>query len=264
MEKLYFIKSIVISSRSVAKGSKATTFIDLTHDDSNPVITVIPPKKNSVTEDETEELVGKPSPFEEQERLQASLQSSAHTGTMIRMGKSMKLSRERALKKETERLRDQQLKIFHAIRDHERALKTLREREPTVHTKITDSVVPVSEMKLVKPSAQDLKLLRMPAAYEPFDAVDPQNYQIVGVRNGFQKFIEKEENSHPNPGLYKDKKEKTPVLKVIDLRKVGLMKCEGCGNIMTECHDVLYGPFCVYVVIRYATVSTAFDADKIV
>ena len=43
----------------------------------------------------------------------------------------------------------------------------------------------------------------------------------------------------------------SPFYKIIDLEKHGFKKCNGCGNIMHECHDVLYGPYSVYKVIQY-------------
>ena len=33
--------------------------------------------------------------------------------------------------------------------------------------------------------------------------------------------------------------------------KCGSMRCAGCGNLMIHCHDVVFGMFCVYEVVRF-------------
>ena len=45
--------------------------------------------------------------------------------------------------------------------------------------------------------------------------------------------------------------EKHPFLRMPDLTKCGFKRCEGCGNVMLTCHDVVFGLFCVLEVMTY-------------
>lgn len=49
------------------------------------------------------------------------------------------------------------------------------------------------------------------------------------------------------------KKIRHPFLCIPDISKCGHKTCDGCGNIMYECHDAMIGLFCVKEVIKHYT-----------
>ena len=51
---------------------------------------------------------------------------------------------------------------------------------------------------------------------------------------------------------------------MIDLTDHGLEICLGCNNIMTKCHDVVYGPRCVHKVVSYTNKTPEYYEDIIV
>ena len=81
----------------------------------------------------------------------------------------------------------------------------------------------------------------------------------------YRDFVEEQEKIHnmsDRVQLYK--KEMKPFLRMPDLEKCGLRVCSGCGKQIMFCHDVVFGPFCVYKVIKICEERRDFVCDVVV
>lgn len=55
-----------------------------------------------------------------------------------------------------------------------------------------------------------------------------------------------------------------PFYCIPDLKKYGNKVCAGCGNILIHSHDVVYGVFCIYKVIKYCANYDFYCNDVII
>lgn len=98
------------------------------------------------------------------------------------------------------------------------------------------------------------------------ETLDSDNDPYKSAKDFLFKMRELDENcitdlssEHDNTSEIKKQKAELllfePKFKIIDLTKYGQRICPGCGNVMINCHDVLYGAFCLYEVIQYTNME---------
>ena len=110
------------------------------------------------------------------------------------------------------------------------------------------------------------QLLVKPGVFQADDTVDPEAFHFGFTHSTYGGFISKEEEKakFPDPYIAAHKKKKHPFFQIPNLLKCGYMRCPGCGNYMIECHDVVFGPFCLYEVIEYCNEYIEHVDDTIV
>ena len=168
-----------------------------------------------------------------------------------RTKRQFKVDERDYLKSCAKKVRIQHDKIMRAVKKQHRMIKELKERsDHTVQTKMTDFIKPSDGLKakmLIKPGPWDHK--------GEIEGERSTSNMIYGsVCDNFDEWIEEEEGKRKPKGSKKVRK----YLGVVDLEKYGNEKCKGCGQIMTECHDIKYGAWCLHEVIVYVMRAPSF------
>ena len=159
------------------------------------------------------------------------------------------------------------MKVVKAFQKHLCSVEHLQKEDSCVHTMITDWVKTKDDMK--KHSLTNIEkkfLLTKPDVFQDDWQVDPEEKQILGTCHmTYSSFIRREEKKHmkesPERALYRA--EGKPFLRMPNLMRDGNKKCSGCGEIVMNCHDVLYGPFCVFEVIQFCN-HKVYSIDNVV
>ena len=164
-------------------------------------------------------------------------------------------------------LRRQQLKIMKGFQAHMRAIENLQEEDSRIHTMITDWIKTKNDMKKhCLTEIERKQLLRKPDVFQDDWQVDPEEKHILGTCHmTYSSFIRREEKTELKPPelrkLYRA--EGHPFLRMPNLLKDGNKICSGCGNTVMNCHDVLYGPYCVFEVIKFCN-QEVYSVDDVV
>ena len=157
------------------------------------------------------------------------------------------------------------MKVVNAMKEHHSAMKSLTHfGDSRIQTLITDYMKPKSQLKERKLS--DLEAAQLLVKPDPFLAegqVNPNEYHFGHTLESYQHFIDEEQervNKDVQRKLYVS--EKKPLLRMPNLAKCGWMKCAGCGNLMINCHDVVFGAYCVYEVVKYCSSMASYELTE--
>ena len=106
-------------------------------------------------------------------------------------------------------------------------------------------------------SKQDMKcFLVKPDLIQPDGVVNPDSFHFGCSIDSYHIFIEeyKKKKAKMDERDYCYEGKKIPFLYMYDLSKYeGWRCCSGCGNYVVNCHDVVFGPFCLYEVMSFCT-----------
>lgn len=116
---------------------------------------------------------------------------------------------------------------------------------------------------LVVPEDGRKQLLEKSSAYQPEGIPDPNEFHFCFTKDSYCKWVK---NQEIKAGLVckcckQYSKEMRTFLCLSNLAKCGWKIFPGCGNMMFECHNVEFGLFCVYMVVRYCTEAADFVTD---
>ena len=105
-----------------------------------------------------------------------------------------------------------------------------------------------------------------PGIFQPDDLVNPDHFHFGHTHMTYRDFIKEEEKkaNFKCPVVETLKKKQHPFLQIPNLLKCGYMKCPGCGNVMINCHDVVFGLYCAFEVIDYCADHIEHVDDVIV
>ena len=150
-------------------------------------------------------------------------------------------------------------KIMRAVKEQCCMMKQLEKAsDHTIQTKMTDFIKPTNDMNLYKTSSETAKMLIKPGPWDHKGEVEgvgsTLNMIFGSVCDNFDDWIEEEEHKRTSNSSRKVKK----YYGVVDLEKYGTEKCSGCGEVMTECHDIKYGAWCLHEVIVYVMRAPSF------
>ena len=164
------------------------------------------------------------------------------------------------------KLRRQQMKVVNAMKEHHNAMSSLTHfGDSRIQTLVTDYMKPKSALRDRK--LTDLEAAQLLVKPDPFQAegqVNPNEYHFGHTLESYQHFIDEEQekaNKDIQRKLYVS--EKKPLLRMPNLAKCGWMKCSGCSNLMINCHDVVFGAYCVYEVVNYCTSMQGYEITDI-
>ena len=153
-------------------------------------------------------------------------------------------------------MRRQQMKVLTAMKEHHFAKESLTGfGDARIQTVVTNYMKPKSG--LMERKLSDLEAASLLVKLDPFQpdgVLDPNDFHFGHTLESYEAFIEEEQekaNRNIQRKLYVA--EKKPLLQMPNLAKCGWMRCSGCGNLIINCHDVVFGPFCVYKSIKYCT-----------
>ena len=164
-------------------------------------------------------------------------------------------------------VRRQQLNVLKAMKSHNIELQKVEKEGDGNGQMLIDRILkPKSDMKYhpLDPKFKK-KLLTRPAVFQPDGVIDKDSFHFGHTIFTYRSFVEEEErknNLSDRRKLYTE--EMKPFLHMPDLDKCGLRLCSGCGKPMIHCHDVVYGPFCVYRVIKVCEEARDFVCDLVV
>ena len=152
------------------------------------------------------------------------------------------------------RVRRQQMKVIEAMKSYHSSVQSVSKLgDSCIQTLITDYMKPKSELTERKlTDLEAAQLLVNPDQFQEEGVLDERTFHFANTLEEFEDVIAYEQekaNQNIQRKLYFS--EKKPLLRMPNLVKCGLMRCAGCGNLMIHCHDVVYGPFCVYEVVKY-------------
>ena len=163
------------------------------------------------------------------------------------------------------KLRRQQMKVVNAMKEHHNSMKSLTNLSgKRVQTLITDYMKPKSEMRYR--TIDDLEAAQLLVKPDPFLAegqLNPNEYHLGHILESYQHFIDKEQeiaNKDIQHELYVSQKK--PLLHMPNLAKCGWMHCSGCGNMIINCHDVVFGAFCVHEVINFCAEAADYGITE--
>ena len=167
---------------------------------------------------------------------------------------------------EAVKMKRQQIKIMQAIKKHHDTMKSLSHNlDHRLQTLIVDHLKSKSDMKEQHLSdVEKYKLLQKePGPFTPDIAVDSSMFHFGHSLETYREFIEENESKARKfdeiNGILRNPEH--PLLRMPDLTKVGWKRCEGCGKLMFECDDTVYGPYCVYKVIDACNQYEDFVCD---
>ena len=168
----------------------------------------------------------------------------------------------------TAKIRRQQLKVLEAMKVHNDTHKSFAENGgDKVHTIITTFLKAKSDMKKHKLCKYESKfLLTEPEPTQGDLQVDPKAFHFGDTLDTYRDFVEEQEYKAKMDAARRAmaRKAKQPFLRMPNLNKCGLLRCSGCGKQMVECHDVLYGMYCVYNIMRYCNNRIEWAEDTVV
>ena len=131
-----------------------------------------------------------------------------------------------------------------------------------------DVIKPRSKMKKHRIST-DIETMVLKHKGDPFEHPNVVNHKekhCESNRNRFAKFVERAEGHRKDQKFIESLtttrskvRHDSTTFKIVDLKKCGHKKCQGCGKLMTNCHDVMFGAFCYNKVVRYATYCSPND-----
>ena len=164
-------------------------------------------------------------------------------------------------------VRREQIKVLRLMQQHKDTMASFNEHgDSRVKTLITTYLKPKSELRLhTLTETQKSVLLKEPGPFQPDDVLDVDTFHFGHTWSSYAAFIEAEEKKALEDFMFRDavKSAAHPFLRMPDLTKCGHMTCSGCGNAMLACHDVVFGPFCLYRVINYCNRFDDFVDDVV-
>ena len=171
------------------------------------------------------------------------------------------------------KVRKQQIKLLEAIQSQERSIAALKITNSRIQTRICDHLKGRHEMKSHLVSVDVAKILQKPRPWQYKDMIERDDNP--GLEAAFTDFVDEEETKRVQAGEENVKKSggqdskpaarKDPprrYLSIVNLKSHGNEICAGCNNIMTKCHDVVYGPHAVNEVVCYINQNPE-DCDDI-
>ena len=145
--------------------------------------------------------------------------------------------------------------MLQAIQDHMNLLKSFHEHaDPRILTMVTEHLKIASEMKMHTLSEIDKKpLLVCSQVFQPNHVVDPEKSIFMDSSKSYREYIKEmeEEANKRRPYMEKQKELNNPFLCLPDVLNIGWKQCARCDKQIYECHDVLYGPLCMFEVIEF-------------
>ena len=157
-----------------------------------------------------------------------------------------------------------------------RTVAALKEASSTIQTKMCDYVKKKEDMRSHQVSIEVSKLLTKPQPFQYDDQLDPNERQLFSHERAFYDYVEEEEEKRQKQKdldkacgekMAAAEPKKNPprrYLSIVKLTSHGTDICQGCNNIMTKCHDVIYGPWCVKQVVSYVREHPEFADDLVV
>ena len=168
----------------------------------------------------------------------------------------------------TAKARRQQNKVLKAIQDHLNLLKSFNEHaDPRILTMVTEHLKIASEMKLHTLSEIDKKLLLVrPQVFQPDHIVDPKRSIFMDSSESYREYIQEMEEEAKKSRKYREKQRNlnNPFLTLPDVLNIEWKKCAGCDKQVYKCHDVLYGPLCMFEVIEFCNNNIDWVDDTVV
>lgn len=159
------------------------------------------------------------------------------------------------------KVRRQQMKVITAMKEYHHAMESLSNcGDKHIQTLITDYMKPKSEKRERKlKNLEATELLVKPDPFQPDGQLSPNAFHFGHIYESYEHFIKEEQekaNRNIQHKLYISKKK--PLLCMPNLTKCGYMYCSRCRNLMINCHDVVFGAYCVYEVVKYCTSMADF------
>ena len=154
------------------------------------------------------------------------------------------------------------MKVLEAMHLQKRAIALLKESCYTVDLKMDEPAKTKEAMRGHEVTEEMAKLLLVrPQPWQFADQVDPESEQLYSLQGSFYDFVDNEEDKRyalweaeqkaASKGEGTARAIPRRYLAIVYLEQHGTKICPGCNKIMTKCHDVVYGPWCVNEVVTY-------------
>ena len=166
------------------------------------------------------------------------------------------------LSSEAAKVQRSQIKVLQQMEEHKNTMVMLNKHgDSRVKTLMTTYMKTKDEMRLHSPSETEKGfLLQKTDVFQVDGSVDGEGFHFGHTWSAYMDYIEEEEARAKADALIRNaaKGSGHPFLRMPDLSKCGMKTCSGCGEKMTTCHDVAFGAYCFFRVLRFCHVFPDF------